>query len=178
MFSSAPRKGITPVVATVLLLMMTVAAAGAAYTWFTQMQGQLQTQATSDLQTEFRVKDLQCNAKPENTVKVSIKNSGSREVDLRDVDAFIDGPDGHLNVTITDMDLSTPNACNGDACAFGEPGGFAAVVIDLSDPAGGQPGSGSASPPNSVLVPGSFYKVELSFTNADQSISAGGCLAD
>ena len=36
------KKGITPIIATILLLMMTVAVAGAAFFWLTRIQGQLQ----------------------------------------------------------------------------------------------------------------------------------------
>lgn len=159
--------------------MMTVAAAGAAYTWFSQMQQQLQEEATTELRTELRVKDLQCNGKPENTVEIALKNVGSQQVETADVDAFIRGSGGHLNVTVTDMDLSTANACNGQPCGFGEPGGFGSLTINLANPqTPNQPGSGSVSPDPGFLVPGSFYKVELSFTRADLSVSAGGCTAD
>ncbi|MDY6773718.1 MAG: archaellin/type IV pilin N-terminal domain-containing protein [Candidatus Nanohaloarchaea archaeon] len=173
------RKGVTPVVAIVLLLMMTVGAAGAAYTWFSQMQQQLQEKARTQLQSQLEVKDLECNAEPENTVEVALKNSGDTTVRLGRVDMFIRDSSGHLNITVTRMDLSQPNACNGNECRFDNPGGFSQFTVNVSDPTyDNQPGSGTVSPSDAKLVPGSFYTVKIGFTNSDISVSAGGCHAE
>ncbi|MDY6769480.1 MAG: archaellin/type IV pilin N-terminal domain-containing protein [Candidatus Nanohaloarchaea archaeon] len=154
------RKGITPVVAIVLLLMMTVAAAGAAYTWFSQMQQRIQSEATTQLQTELQVKDLRCNARPKNTVVLALSNTGSTEIDSSDVDLFIRGSGGHLNATVTGLDWS--------GAGFSEPGGFGEVTIDLAN----------ADTGSTFLVAGSFYQVEADFINADYTLQAGGCLAE
>ncbi|MCJ7479336.1 MAG: hypothetical protein MUP63_04130 [Candidatus Nanohaloarchaeota archaeon QJJ-7] len=176
---TSSRKGVTPIVAIVLLLMMTVAAAGAAYTWFSQMQQQLQEEAESELSSDLSVKDMECSADPENTVEVAIKNSGQAEIDVKDVDMFIRDSSGHLNTTVTGMDLSTASSCNGDECGFSEPGGFAQFTVNVSDPQyDDQPGSGSVDPDPSSLVEGGFYTVEIVFTNSDMSVEGTGCLAE
>lgn len=160
MVRGTSRKGVTPVIAIVLLLMMTVAAAGAAYTWFSQMQEQLQSRATADLQSELTVRDLRCNAKPDNTIVISLSNSGSTSLDLDDVDVFVRGSDGHLNSTITGRDWS--------GSGFESPGGFGEVTVDLSNA-----GTGST-----FLVEGRFYKVEADFSQAHYELNGGGCLAE
>lgn len=154
------RKGITPVIAIVLLLMMTVAAAGAAYTWFSQMQERLQSEATRGLQTELSLRDLRCNAKPTNTMELAVSNSGSTSVDLSDVDVFIRGSAGHLNSTLLDLDWA--------GSGFGDPGGFGQVTVQLSNADSG----------SDFLVDGKFYKVEADFPLADYTLNAGGCLAE
>ena len=82
-------KGITPIIATVLLLMMTVAASGAAYLWMTTLQDQIQRQVettatnvagASELEFQFRYK--KCNATEtggmysHNEVEVYLENTG------------------------------------------------------------------------------------------------------
>ena len=53
------KKGVTAVVATVLLLMMTVAAAGLAYIWITDMQKNIQT----GTETQYANQQIQTEAK-------------------------------------------------------------------------------------------------------------------
>ncbi|VVB60119.1 Uncharacterised protein [uncultured archaeon] len=48
-FGRVPKKGVTAIVATVLLLMMTVAAAGLAYKWIMNTQNSIQINAQDDL---------------------------------------------------------------------------------------------------------------------------------
>jgi flagellin-like protein len=165
------RKGVTPVIAIVLLLMMTVAAAGAAYTWFSQMQNRLQSEATSGLQTELSVKDIVCDASSDE-IRLSLKNSGSTLVDVSDVDVFIRGSDGHLNATVQDADWTgsgpSGTGCGSATCEFADAGGFDEATIQLSN---ADTGSG-------FLVESKFYKVEADFSLSDYTLNAGGCLAD
>ncbi|MDY6768736.1 MAG: archaellin/type IV pilin N-terminal domain-containing protein [Candidatus Nanohaloarchaea archaeon] len=56
------KKGITPVVAMVLLLMMTVAAAGAAFAWTQGILSGQQQEATQALNTEVAIRGLNCAA--------------------------------------------------------------------------------------------------------------------
>ncbi|MFB6076544.1 MAG: archaellin/type IV pilin N-terminal domain-containing protein, partial [Candidatus Nanohaloarchaea archaeon] len=130
------RSGITPVVAIVLLLMMTVAAAGAAYTWFSQMQSQVQERATQTLQTDMEVKDLRCDSSTDK-IEVAIKNSGSTEIELTNTDLFVRDSTGHLNITMTSLDLSTDSGnalCSGGSagCSFKSPGKFDTATFDVS----------------------------------------------
>ncbi|MDY6766368.1 MAG: archaellin/type IV pilin N-terminal domain-containing protein [Candidatus Nanohaloarchaea archaeon] len=152
-------KGITPVVATVLLLMMTVAAAGGAYVWFTNMQDQFRQRAEGEIQTELSVRDLQCDA-DDDTIEIALSNSGSTEVALEEVDVFIRGSGGNLNATFTEEDWT--------GTGFSDPGGFGSVTLDMANTDSG----------SDFLVAGSFYKVETYFANTDYTLSVGGCLAE
>lgn len=159
------RKGITPVVAIILLLMMTVAAAGAAFTWFSQMQEELQTQASNELRTRTSVKDLRCDSGAD-YINISIKNDGSTQIELGRVDVFVRDSTGHLNATVTNLDWSS-SGCDGAACEFGQPGGFDTAKVNIA----------SADSGATALYAGAFYDVEVDFTDAGYSVQAGGCLA-
>ncbi|MCK4555007.1 MAG: hypothetical protein KAT83_00215 [Candidatus Aenigmarchaeota archaeon] len=77
------RKGITPVIALVLLLMMTVAAAGMAYIWFQDVQQETQDTVSDSLsqRTEQMAGAISIDAVYEpgvaNEVRVAIRNTGS-----------------------------------------------------------------------------------------------------
>ncbi len=47
-------RGITPVIAIILLLLMTVAAAGAAYIWISRVQEQISSQTSTGLEAQLR----------------------------------------------------------------------------------------------------------------------------
>lgn len=153
------RKGITPVVAIVLLLMMTVAAAGAAFTWFSQMQEQVQDRASSELNRQLEVRDLVCDS-ANDQIEISISNTGSTTIPLSGVSVFVRDSTGHLNTTITDRDWS--------GNAFGDPGGFGTVTVDVTQ------GSDATA-----LYAGAFYDIEVDFTNVEggYTLPAGGCVA-
>lgn len=139
--------------------MMTVAAAGAAYSWFSNMQTQFQERAAGQIQTELSVRDLDCSAKDE-TVQIALSNSGSTDIELGDVDVFIRGSGGHLNATFTGEDWTGEG--------FGEPGGFGSVTLDMANVDSG----------SDFLDAGSFYKIEIYFVDTDYTLAAGGCLAE
>lgn len=56
----SPRKGITPVIAIVMLLMMTVAAAGGAYVWITKIQSQIQRRTTRNFKISVTLDSVTC----------------------------------------------------------------------------------------------------------------------
>lgn len=82
------RHGVTPVVSIVLLLMLTVAIAGGAYTWVDGMIQERYQQAQNDLNTQLEMKDLQCDATT-GEVDFYIKNTGSTEVSRAQVDVYL-----------------------------------------------------------------------------------------
>lgn len=81
------RKGITPVIAIVLLLMMTVAVAGGAYAWMQGIIGGQQNQAEFEQNTELAFRGLSCNAT--GFVDFTLKNDGSTTLDASAVDIFV-----------------------------------------------------------------------------------------
>ncbi|MBR9679327.1 MAG: hypothetical protein GON13_03605 [Nanoarchaeota archaeon] len=86
-------KGVTPIIATVLLLMMTVAAAGAAYMWMNSLQATIQRQVedtaggvTGATQLMFDFKYKKCNATEtggvygHNEIELIIENTGQGNI--------------------------------------------------------------------------------------------------
>ena len=84
------RKGITPIISVILLLMMTIAIAGLAYTWLQRMQTTVQTSSenvSDDLLAGFKVRldinGYSANCTGGSTDKVNltvyVKNSGTKD---------------------------------------------------------------------------------------------------
>ncbi|PIO00221.1 hypothetical protein COT72_02415 [archaeon CG10_big_fil_rev_8_21_14_0_10_43_11] len=87
-------RGVTPIIATVLLLMMTVAAAGAAYLWMTSLQGLIQSEVegtatfvTTQSAFQFDVRFRRCIAATDldpderNTIEVTLENTGTAPIE-------------------------------------------------------------------------------------------------
>ncbi|MDY6762027.1 MAG: archaellin/type IV pilin N-terminal domain-containing protein, partial [Candidatus Nanohaloarchaea archaeon] len=114
------RKGITPVVAMVLLLMMTVAAAGAAYVWTQGIITGQQEEAEEQLNTEITVRDLQCTASNGN-VEFFLDNTGSQTVQASDVTVYLYSvADGSLvnNVATSHSDLAPGDSWGPSTVSF------------------------------------------------------------
>ncbi len=114
------RRGITPVVAVVLLLMMTIGAAGGAYAWFTQIQDEAQEEADTTLASSFTVKDVRCTTQE---IEIAASNTGDVEFGSDTADVYL-YHDGTL-ARAAEIDLST--------AGFRQPGGFGRVADWLPD---------------------------------------------
>ncbi len=91
------RKGITPVVAIILLLLMTIAAAGAAYIWVTRLQGTLEETSgggISDTQRRTNTRLSIENIYNESTyITAVLRNIGTYDLvadDLKKVTIYMD----------------------------------------------------------------------------------------
>lgn len=86
----AGRRGITPVVAVILLLLMTIAAAGAAYLWITRLSTMITTGATEGFVESQRKQNTRYTLdtvwNESNTIFLVIRNSGSYELPATDFD--------------------------------------------------------------------------------------------
>ncbi len=84
------RRGITPVIAIILLLMMTVAAAGSAYAWMQQVQSEAQQDADTALAASIDIKDATCR---NHRIELAVKNGGDRDIvsDTADIRVYQDG---------------------------------------------------------------------------------------
>lgn len=87
-FSSGNRRGITPVIAVILLLMMTVAVAGAAFFWFIRVQGELQggTESFSGSLSErisSKVDVMVADYSDINQVDIYVKNNGDVAIPIK-----------------------------------------------------------------------------------------------
>jgi len=79
-------KGITPIISIILLLMMTIAVAGAAFFWLTRIQNQLQGgvesyQATTQIHMASKVEILASNYDGEN-LTFAVQNIGATKVPI------------------------------------------------------------------------------------------------
>ncbi len=117
------KKGITPVIAIVLLLMMTVAAAGLAYEFIMNMS-ETQTEAIAEqveaqsdkMRTDIRILQIQ-NTSSANLLQFIIRNQGSTDVpEISDTNTEIklDGkilPSATLNDSCTDKTIIAGTTC-------------------------------------------------------------------
>ena len=95
------RKAVSPVIATMLLVAVAVAAVGAYFIWFrsfqTQSQGSVQEAASGALGAEVQVANI---ANDENYYYISLRNASAKAVTVNSVKRGID-----LNETSTDADI-------------------------------------------------------------------------
>jgi len=90
------KKGITPIIAIILLLMMTVAVAGAAFFWLSRIQNQLQGgvesfQGTVLTQVAYKVDVVDAdwvNASGDENLTIFLQNTGNTEIPLAKSDDF------------------------------------------------------------------------------------------
>ncbi len=145
------RKGITPVVAMVLLLMMTVAAAGAAYIWTQGIISGQQEEAEQQLDTEITVRDLQCTAS-NGEIDFFLDNTGSTTVEAGDITVYLYSvADDSL---VNTLDTSASDLAPGDEWDSTE-------SFDSSD-----------------MDAGNDYRVEFEFTNQGSYTISERCQAD
>ncbi len=99
------KRAITPVIATVLLLMMTVAAAGAAYFWITtiqsRIQGQIGTQASDSAaqNKQIQIISVECGNASPHTVNATIINTGSLDIEAGNTAVTIIDNQGRVQAT-------------------------------------------------------------------------------
>ncbi|RLG13453.1 MAG: hypothetical protein DRN71_04805 [Candidatus Nanohalarchaeota archaeon] len=127
--SKSKRKGITPVIAIVLLLMMTVAAAGMAYVWIMSLQESVQNQGNEGVEKQQR----------ETSAAITIVSAWNDSTHL----AFIVKNSGTYTFSSDELDQFTYyfNGVYNDATGFGtpctgldEPGSICKVVSDEDFP--------------------------------------------
>lgn len=168
-----PRKGITPVIAIVLLLMMTVAAAGGAYAWSSGLLDQFMGEAEDEAERGISIQNLVCYNQAPTVgdgayVEVFFQNTGTKQLDLEPVDMNVrDRATGDINFTLTRTGLSLEQRNLGPEIDFKfgddftEPGTSAAYIVGLPD----------------RLERGANYEVEFVFTDEENTAHAEYCQA-
>jgi flagellin-like protein len=110
------RKGITPVIAVVLLMLITLSIVGFAYVWFNQTTSDIGSSVTNTTESELAKmnKKIRIESCGVSANTVTIRNTGSQSVDL----------DSELSYTINGASAS-PSGCTGslsanavDTCTF------------------------------------------------------------
>ncbi len=144
------RSGITPIVATVLLLLMIVAMSGAVFTFMMDLQERAQDDLLEDMQTRISTMSLNCET---DEISFRVRNTGDRNIDASSVDILIYDQQGSLTMNPITEDWSDKD--------FTEAGASDRVEIDL---------------PQS-LVEDDFYLIDLQFPMANEDVRVGGCLA-
>ena len=96
------RKGISPVIAVLLLIVIAVAAAVLAYVWITGYIGTLQSQSSSEqLQERVKIDAVEYNG---TAVKIYVTNIG--ETDVTIVSAYVLDPDGTVVASSTGLTIT------------------------------------------------------------------------
>lgn len=119
----AMRKGITPIVATVVLLLVVVAVAGAAYTYIAGFWGGLTS-------TVLQLRSSTCNTS--GGVAIYVRNVGTNNIDLKDpakleiTRSVISGLAGTQNIVYK----NTTGSCAGATCIVAPQG--AGTVTDAA----------------------------------------------
>jgi flagellin-like protein len=80
------KRGITPIISVILLLMMTIAIAGLAYTWLTRMQASLENSTETQEQTILEAVEVQLGTDAyylncsgtSSWMNVTVRNAGTR----------------------------------------------------------------------------------------------------
>jgi len=127
------RRGITPIIATILVVMMTVAAAGAMFFWLTRIQGTGQG-AVEESQTTLLERMSACATIPtfnynnyDNKSNMDIQNCGNTMLTVGD---------GDDNALIASNSCSFNLDCDiieGDCPLTIGPGGFKTAILDLEE---------------------------------------------
>ena len=100
---SAEQKGITPIIAIVLLLLITIVIIGIAFTWLTAIQQSTQDETgtafetqTDRMQTLFRIEGMSGN-------QIYLRNSGSTTIRKADIDVFYNNKIDEENLELEDI---------------------------------------------------------------------------
>ena len=138
-------KGVSEVIAIILILMIVIALAALAYTWFsgifgtmTQTAGQNIQQTSQQMNAQFALESAKCSVlgcAGVDCVKVVIRNTGATTITMNKVTAYIAGvkftATNPLPATITNgatgtFDVTLANLCTGATNAVGKT--FKAVI--------------------------------------------------
>jgi flagellin-like protein len=117
-------KGISEIIAIILILMIVIALAALAYTWFSGIFNQLTTTAGSSVTqtatamgTQFKIENIR-NTTP-TSISATIRNLGTQAINLTNAGAYYDGvPATSANIT------SSANPVN--------PSATSTVVVNMS----------------------------------------------
>lgn len=166
------HKGITPVIAIILLLMMTVAVAGGAYVWFTQLGEGFQQQAEESQDRGVDFVDLQCSNNAGNArVTAFLKNTGQKQLDLNPVDMIVRNratSEVDFSLTRTDLNLQSGSLSTGITAQGGSditsPGDSEQYHIDNQN--------------SNTFTSGDSYVIEFQFTDEEDLTVSDICRAD
>ncbi len=84
-------KGITPVIAIILLLLITIAMVGFAFVWFSRVATTSGTNIESQLNTTFGASGKKVGIDSRTTTVVAVRNIGSVTLQTSEISVYVDG---------------------------------------------------------------------------------------
>ena len=126
------KKGITPVIAIVLLVMMAVGIAGGAFIWITRFSEQAQQKTTEQMGKELSVKTVECLdvSGSEDVVRLVVSNGGNKQIDMVPANLFIyDTATGNIDSTLSVQNVNSSANPAFENAAFVNPGEFGTVYL-------------------------------------------------
>lgn len=114
-------KGITPVIAIILLLLITISMVGFAFVWFSRVTQQSTTEIGKQIETNVAKSAKTITIPAVTTTTVSVRNTGSATITTAELAVFVDG--GPRTCTwsgaITSLAPSAVGTCtfSGAACS-------------------------------------------------------------
>jgi flagellin-like protein len=93
--SDKMKKGITPVIAIILLLLITISMVGFAFVWFSRLQGSIQDSVTNktDSQINAMGKTVVIDLASNSTGSIAIRNSGTSTINAAEYKLYVAGVD-------------------------------------------------------------------------------------
>ncbi len=118
------KKGITPVISIILLLLISVAAAGALYLWYSRSQEDVASTAQTGMEKQTEQSSYRMNIesiwKVDNQLCLSVRNTGVEDYTASEVEGtgiYINGTlvdwDSSAAAALAEGDSQTICACNG-----------------------------------------------------------------
>lgn len=146
------EKGITPVIAIVLLVMMTVGAAVGTWTFIQNVQTQVQDRTKSELGTGLETRgNINCQG---TTINATVENTGTKDIEADSTNIFVYTTGGDVHTTLSDQDLTGQGWTSA-----GSVGQFSVTSLPQS------------------FSPNTYYTIEVRFVRQDYTWDMGQCLA-
>lgn len=96
-------KGITPVVAIILLLLITISMVGFAFVWFTRVSQLATSETEAQLRGQLTADAQKIRIDAATTTAVSIRNTGTQDINTTQISFFIDNAAVSCDATWTGM---------------------------------------------------------------------------
>ena len=139
-------KGVSPVVATVLMVAVAIAAAVVAYSWFMSLQSQVQAQSSQGASAlgkgQIQLEAVECNA---GTLKITVRNLSSEEikgpftVTVKDAVNGVTVGSKAVDFVIAANDVNTLSVSDvgvSSSCTIDDPNNPNRVIVEVVSPTG------------------------------------------
>ena len=116
-------KGITPVIAIILLLLITISMVGFAFVWFQRVASTATAATDTQLQSQLNQQAQTIRIESVNGVTIALRNIGTQAITDNSISIFVNGtstksgscPNGAASTGATFSCTSTVNVCSGSS---------------------------------------------------------------